>query len=123
MRYRLNPVLSGLLATFSIPFATADVLSIYSPLTNDNLANRQAVINDGSVGAITGNQRFQPGTNGAVNTTLGSLQSAGRIVNDNGVIGAERLDPGPQNFAITIPDATTGGNTTFQVYNLSLIHI
>ncbi|PIJ59249.1 autotransporter outer membrane beta-barrel domain-containing protein [Erwinia sp. OLMDLW33] len=117
MRYRLNPVLSGLLATFSIPLATADVLSIYSPLTNDNLANRQAVINDGSVGAITGNQRFQPGTNGAVNTTLGSLQSAGRIVNDNGVIGAERLDPGPQNFAITIPDATTGGNTTFQVYN------
>ncbi|WP_338512502.1 hypothetical protein VRB10_20200 [Erwinia aphidicola] len=60
---------------------------------------------------------FQPGTNGAVNITLGSLQSAGRIVNDNGVIGAERLDPGPQNFAITIPDATTGGNTTFQVYN------
>ncbi|BAN99168.1 hypothetical protein E05_44020 [Plautia stali symbiont] len=28
-----------------------------------------------------------------------------------------RLDPGPQNLAITVPDPTTGGNTTFQVFD------
>ncbi|WP_455813805.1 beta strand repeat-containing protein [Pseudomonas graminis] len=68
---------------------------------------------------LSGSQRFLPGSTGSVNSTLGTLQSAGRIVNDRGLIGADRLDPGPQNYAITIPDSTTGGNTTFQVYNLA----
>lgn len=74
-------------------------------------------MNNGTAISLTGNQNFLTGSTGSVNSTLGTLQSAGRIVNDRGLIGADRLDPGPQNYAITIPDSTTGGNTTFQVYN------
>lgn len=99
------------------PFPTVAVtLQAFNPVDNDGLVGSQTV-SGGSVIDLTGNQFFQPGIDGSVNTTLGTLQGMNRIVNDHGVIGANRLDIGPANFGITIPDPTTGGNTTFQVYN------
>lgn len=94
----------------------AVTLQAFNPVDNDQ-QNGNLLVTGGSVIDLTGNQLFQPGVDGSVNTTLGALQGLNRIVNDHGIIGAERLDIGPANFGITIPDPTTGGNTTFQVYN------
>lgn len=99
---------------FPVP-AAAVVLEAFNPVDNDQLSGN-LVVNSGTVD-LTGNQRFQPGVDGSVNTTLGALLNAGRVVDAHGAIGADRLDIGPANFGITIPDPTTGGNTTFQVYN------
>src|SRR5471032_2772319 len=104
---------------FLFPFpAAAVVLQAFNPADNDQLVG-DLLVTSGSSVDLTGNQRFQPGVDGSVSSTLGALQSLGRIVNDHGAIGANRLDIGPANFGITIPDPTTGGNTTFQVYNPS----
>lgn len=102
---------------FLFPFPSVAVtLQAFNPVDNDQLTGSLAVTG-GSVVDLTGNQLFQPGIDGSVNSTLGTLQALNRIVNDHGVIGASRLDIGPANFGITIPDPTTGGNITFQVYN------
>jgi outer membrane autotransporter protein len=97
--------------------ATAVVLEPYNPVDNDQLAGR--VTANGTTLDLTGVQRFQTGVDGAVNTTLGDLLNKNLVVNGNTFINADHLDIGPQNFGITIPDPTTGGNTTFQVYNPS----
>lgn len=94
----------------------AVTLQAFNPVDNDQL-NGRLTVTGGSVTDLTGNQLFQPGVDGSVNSTIGALQGLNRIVNDHGVLGADRLDPGPANFGITVPDPTTGGNTTFQVYN------
>lgn len=100
---------------FPVP-AVAVVLQAFNPADNDQLAGNLLVSNGNNV-SLTGNQLFQTGVDGSVNSTLGALQGLNRIVNAHGAIGADRLDIGPANFGITIPDPTTGGNTTFQVYN------
>lgn len=119
----LSRVAASVLTALAVPpllllpsSSLAVTLQAYNPVDNDQLSGSLNVT-DGSVADLTGNQRFQPGTDGSVNTSIGALQGSGRIVNDHGVLGADRLDPGPANFGITIPDPTTGGNTTFQVYN------
>src|SRR5471030_1101862 len=104
---------------FLFPFpAAAVVLQAFNPADNDQLVG-DLLVTSGSSVDLTGNQRFQPGVDGSVSSTLGALQGLNRIVNAHGAIGANRLDIGPANFGITIPDPTTGGNTTFQVYNPS----
>ncbi|XOV51454.1 autotransporter outer membrane beta-barrel domain-containing protein [Pantoea sp. App145] len=62
---------------------------------------------------LSGNQNFAAGVDGAVTTTLGLV----RITAGTQYLNQDRLDPGPQNYAITVPDSATGGNITFQVYN------
>src|SRR5471032_2453746 len=106
---------SPTVSLFSSPLY-AVTLQAFNPVDNDQL-NGNLVVTGGAVTELTGNQQFAPGVDGSVNTTLGALQGLNRIVNDHGVLGANRLDIGPANFGITIPDPTTGGNTTFQVYN------
>ncbi|MFS7198436.1 autotransporter outer membrane beta-barrel domain-containing protein [Rahnella inusitata] len=106
---------SPTVSLFSSPLY-AVTLQAFNPVDNDQL-NGNLLVTGGAVTELTGNQQFAPGVDGSVNTTLGALQGLNRIVNDHGVLGANRLDIGPANFGITIPDATTGGNTTFQVYN------
>ncbi|MCT4704572.1 autotransporter outer membrane beta-barrel domain-containing protein [Enterobacteriaceae bacterium H16N7] len=96
--------------------AIAAALQAFNPVDNDQQVGRLEV-NGGIAVDLTGNQLFAPGVDGSVNTTIGALQGINRIVNDHGVLGASRLDPGPVNFGVTIPDPTTGGNITFQVYN------
>ncbi|MFS7244621.1 autotransporter outer membrane beta-barrel domain-containing protein [Rahnella inusitata] len=106
---------SPTVSLFSSPLY-AVTLQAFNPVDNDQL-NGNLLVTGGAVTELTGNQQFAPGVDGSVNTTLGALQGLNRIVNDHGVLGANRLDIGPANFGITIPDPTTGGNTTFQVYN------
>ena len=119
----LSKVALAVLAVIGSPSAVlfpntsyAVVLQAFNPVDNDQLVGDLVVNNGGNV-SLTGNQLFQTGVDGSVNSTLGALQGLNRIVNAHGAIGADRLDIGPANFGITIPDPTTGGNTTFQVYN------
>ena len=100
---------------FSSP-VYAVTLQAFNPVDNDQLTGN-LLVTGGAVTELTGNQQFAPGVDGSVKTTLDALQGLNRIVNDHGALGANRLDIGPANFGITIPDPTTGGNTTFQVYN------
>ncbi|WP_217550934.1 hypothetical protein, partial [Pantoea sp. GbtcB22] len=64
-------------------------------------------------GTLTGNQAYTAGSNGAVTTTLGQVA----FTSGSQYLNQDRLDPGPQTFAITTPDPATGTNSTFQVYN------
>ena len=122
-RLPLSKVAIAVLAVIGSPTVSlffsplyAVTLQAFNPVDNDQL-NGNLLVTGGAVTELTGNQQFAPGVDGSVNTTLGALQGLNRIVNDHGVLGANRLDIGPANFGITIPDPTTGGNTTFQVYN------
>ncbi|MFS2224182.1 autotransporter outer membrane beta-barrel domain-containing protein [Pantoea sp. B65] len=89
----------------------AATLLTYTPGTNDNLVGSLNV--SGSSETLSGNQKFSAGVDGSVNTALGGLT----VTSGQQFIDKPRLDPGPQNFAITVPDPATGGNTIFQVYN------
>lgn len=94
----------------------ADVLQPFTPEANDNRVGSLQV-NTPTTVELTGNQQFAEGLTGGATTTLGTLNSEGRIASGYDIVGAARLDVGAQNYAITIPDPITGGNTTFQVYN------
>ena len=115
MKFKLNPIAIAILAAQALFYPAtgtqAATLGSYSPQANDNLIGSLSVY--GSSETLTGNPRFSTGTDGAVNSTLGQVN----IVAGAQFLNQTRLDPGPQNFAITVPDPTTGGNTTFQVYN------
>jgi len=115
MRFNLNPIVVGIVAAHVVsgfPLAAQAVtLGAYNPRDNDRQTG-SLIVNSGSQ-TLTGNQAFEPGVDGAVNTTLGQVT----IASGAQFIDQARLDPGPQNFAITVPDPATGGNTTFQVYD------
>lgn len=115
MRFTLNPIALGIVAVqtaLCVPFASqAAALGPYNPRDNDQ-QNGALIVTSGSQ-TLTGNQAFETGIDGATNTTLGQVS----IVSGAGFIDGARLDTGPQNFAITVPDLTTGGNTTFQVFD------
>ncbi|WP_336779187.1 autotransporter outer membrane beta-barrel domain-containing protein [Pantoea sp. USHLN256] len=115
MRFKLNPIAIGMMAAQLLFYpaiqSQAVTLGAYTPQVNDNQVGK-LVVSSGSE-TLTGNQAFTAGTDGAVSTTLGQVA----ITSGSQFINQDRLDPGPQNFAITTPDAATGTNTTFQVYN------
>ena len=115
MRFTLNPIALGIVAVqtaLSVPLASQAVtLTPYNPRNNDQQTGA-LIVNSGSQ-TLTGNQAFEAGTDGATNTTLGQVN----IVSGAAFIDRARLDTGPQNVAITVPDLTTGGNTTFQVFD------
>lgn len=115
MRFQLNPIALGMLAAqlLFIPAmqSQAVTLGTYTPQDNDNQTG-SLIVNGGSQ-TLTGNQSFTAGSDGAVTTTLGQVA----ITSGAQYLNQDRLDPGPQNFAITTPDPATGTNSTFQVYN------
>lgn len=115
MRFTLNPVLSALLVSQALLLPVnrlwAATLIEFDPQLNDQQANKLQVGN--ATETLTGNARFKPGIDGAVQTTLGAVN----IVSGAEVLNKPLLDPGPQNLGITVPDSTTGGNTIYQVYN------
>ncbi|NIG19715.1 autotransporter outer membrane beta-barrel domain-containing protein [Pantoea sp. Al-1710] len=117
MKFKLNPIAFGILAAQALFYpaisAQAITLGSYSPKINDNLFGEQRIDVNGSNETLDGNPDFAPGTDGSVNSSLGQVN----ITSGAQFLNQTRLDPGPQNFAITVPDSTTGGNTTFQVYN------
>ncbi|MBZ6393098.1 MAG: autotransporter outer membrane beta-barrel domain-containing protein [Pantoea dispersa] len=115
MRFTRNPIALGIVAAQAVFYfpgvGEAATLGAYNPRDNDQQSG--ALIVNGGSATLTGNQAFEPGIDGAVNTTLGQVTIAAGAQ----YLNQARLDPGPQNLAITVPDPTTGGNTTFQVFD------
>jgi autotransporter family porin len=112
-------VLAGLVSVAHAQ--TTATLSAYDPQINDQLVGAQAV-GDGSVLTLTGPQRFLAGDDGTRQTSLGALQANGRVLSGLEWVGAPRLNPGSQNFGVTIPDPITGGKrvtSTFATANLT----
>lgn len=107
----INPLLFGVVLFCPLNDIYAVTLAQFNPGTNDDLMGVFNVL--GTRESLTGNQRFVTGVDGSVNTTLGSVT----VISGAQFINRARLEPGPQNYAITVPDTITGGNTVFQVYN------
>jgi autotransporter family porin len=90
-------------------------LGAYDPQVNDNLVGA-TIVAGGATVDLSGPQRFAPGTDGTVSTTLAALRDGGRIISGSQWIGAARLSPGPQSFGVTVPDTITGGNRVVSTY-------
>jgi len=119
----LSKIAVALLSVITTPtvlllptLAQAEVLEAYNPRDNDNLVG-QLLINQGKTVELKGDQRFERGVDGVVDSTYRDVVAAGRIVYSEGILGNDRLNIGAQNFGVTIPDPITGGNTTFRTYN------
>ncbi|MET0936560.1 MAG: autotransporter outer membrane beta-barrel domain-containing protein [Luteibacter sp.] len=95
--------------------AQAVTLPGYDPTINDNLVG-QTVVPAGGTVTLTGPQRFAAGDDGTRNTTLGALDALGRLISGTQWIGAARLNPGSQNFGVSIPDPITGGRRVVSTY-------
>jgi outer membrane autotransporter protein len=111
-------------ALASIPLqAGAQTVTLpgYDPTVNDNLVGQTVVAGGGTV-TLSGPQLFAAGDSGTRNTTLGALNSLGRLISGSQWIGVARLNPGSQNFGVSIPDPITGGRrvvSTYATANLS----
>jgi len=88
----------------------------YNPIDNDGKVG-QTVVAAGATVTISGPQQFQPGIAGSQDTTLRDLDTLGRIVSGEEWIGAGRLNPGTQNFGVSVPDPITGGRRVVSAYN------
>jgi autotransporter family porin len=113
------PVISFALAGTSL--AQSVTLGVYDPTVNDNKVGQQYVGTGGAAAAgatltFTGPQQFLAGDSGARSVTLGSLNTGGLIVGGAQWIGAARLNPGTQNFGVTVPDPITGGTRVVSTY-------
>jgi outer membrane autotransporter protein len=87
----------------------------YDPTVNDNLVGQTVVPGGGNV-TISGPQLFAAGDSGTRNTTLGALDALGRLISGTQWIGAARLNPGSQNFGVSVPDPITGGRRVVSTY-------
>lgn len=90
-------------------------LAQYTPQANDNLVGA-VTVNAGDTATLMGPQLFAAGDTGARSTSLATLQANGRIVSGAQWIGALRLNPGTQNYGVTIPDPITGGTRVTSTY-------
>ncbi|HEX7814254.1 hypothetical protein, partial [Dyella sp.] len=90
-------------------------LGQYNPQLNDNEIGA-TVVAPGATVNLGGPQQFLSGDSGARNTTLGALLSINRITTGAQWIGAERLNPGTQNYGVTVPDPITGGTRVTSTY-------
>ncbi|UPG96116.1 autotransporter outer membrane beta-barrel domain-containing protein [Luteibacter aegosomatissinici] len=100
------------------PVARAQTVAVppYNPIDNDQQVGRTDVPAGGNV-TLNGPQQFQPGQTGGQDTTLQQLSDLGRLLSGQQWIGAARLNPGSQNFGITVKDPITGTNRVVSVYN------
>ncbi|MBB3228106.1 autotransporter family porin [Luteibacter sp. Sphag1AF] len=96
-------------------FAQVVTLGAYDPQINDNLVGAQ-IVAPGATMTLQGPQLFGAGDPGTRTTTLGALGAANRIVSGSQWIGAARLNPGTQNFGVTVPDPITGGSRVVSTY-------
>ncbi|BAN99167.1 hypothetical protein E05_44010 [Plautia stali symbiont] len=73
MRFTRNPIALGIVAAQAVFYfpgvGEAATLGAYNPRDNDQQSG--ALIVNGGSATLTGNQAFEPGIDGAVNTTLG----------------------------------------------------
>ncbi|NID14151.1 autotransporter outer membrane beta-barrel domain-containing protein [Luteibacter yeojuensis] len=105
-------------AWVALPSAKAQqvVLQPYDPVNNDGKVG-QTVVGAGADVILSGPEQFQAGSSGAQNTTLGALDTLGRLMSGKEWIDAPRLNPGTQNFGVSVPDPITGGRRVVSVYN------
>jgi len=109
-------IATALLGPFAAIRAQTVTVPPYDPVNNDLEVGRTDVPAGGNV-TINGPQQFQPGQTGTQDTTLQQLSDLGRIIAGQQWIGAARLNPGSQNFGITVKDPITGTNRVVSVYN------
>jgi outer membrane autotransporter protein len=108
-------VMAALASIPSPSFAQTVTLPGYDPTVNDNLVGQTVVPGGGTV-TLTGPQLFAAGDSGTRNTTLGALDALGRLISGTQWIGAARLNPGSQNFGVSVPDPITGGRRVVSTY-------
>ena len=117
--FKLNPVLLSLVAAQGMMFpvlpTTAAILKPYTPEINDNKVGAYCLCN-GSTQTLSGLPKFTPGESGVGSVTIGELRSIGRIINDD-VIGAPRLQIGPQNYSIGVFDPNYNTYVNYQAFN------
>ncbi|MDR6936201.1 autotransporter outer membrane beta-barrel domain-containing protein [Luteibacter sp. 3190] len=106
----------ALLGTPVDAIAQTVTLPAYNPVDNDAKVG-QTIVDPGGTVTLSGNQQFVPGVAGGQDTTLGALDALGRIQSGKEWIGAARLNPGTQNFGVSVPDPITGGRRVVSAYN------
>lgn len=108
----------SVVAAFADPPAPAQTVTLppYNPIDNDAEVG-QTVVGPGATVTLSGNQQFQPGLAGTQNTTLRALDALGRLQSGKQWIGAARLNPGPQNFGVSVPDPITGGRRVVSAFD------
>ncbi|KAG9604283.1 hypothetical protein KCV01_g6510, partial [Aureobasidium melanogenum] len=100
--------------------ATAQQVTLqpYDPV--DNSSQQGAVIVQGGTSlTVTGPQLFAPGDSGERQTTIADLKNSGGRLDVSGLqwLSAARLNPGTQNFGVSVPDPITGGRRVASAYN------
>ena len=108
-------ILAALSATSWQAHAQVVTLAAYDPTVNDNLVGQTVVPGGGTV-TLAGPQLFAAGDAGTRSTTLGALDALGRLISGAQWIGAARLNPGAQNFGVSVPDPITGGRRVVSTY-------
>ncbi|WP_034914251.1 autotransporter outer membrane beta-barrel domain-containing protein [Erwinia sp. 9145] len=122
--FKFHPVFISLVTACGIIAPASSLSATLKPFTpefNDNRAGVFCVCN-GSTQTLHGNQHFAPGQDGGGSIPIGVLLHTGRIISDDLVIGADRLDLGPQNYIINIPEENGSANNTLSVYNSAAIN-
>jgi len=109
-------IAAGLAATSPPSSAQNVTLTPYDPVINDAQVG-QTVVAGGATVTISGPQQFMAGDTGTRLTTLGALNGLGRLISGTQWIGAGRLNPGTQNFGVSVPDPITGGRRVVSAYN------
>jgi outer membrane autotransporter protein len=118
-RRRASLFLAIAAAIGSVPLAAGAqnvTLGVFSPTVNDNL-NGATVVDQGNAVTLSGPQQFAAGDTGTRNTTISSLDGRGLIFSGSQWVGADRLNPGTQNFGVSVPDPITGGRRVVSTYN------
>lgn len=131
----LSLALSQLVFTHQAAAQTIEIgvdVPAYDPTTHDGTSGGPAYngpsatnVNGGATITLTASDvqtAFIPGSGPtSVSVSLTDLAAAGRVEDPNNILNSERLNIGPENNAISIPDPITGGKITIPTYDSSQI--
>ncbi|HEY4291983.1 MAG TPA: autotransporter outer membrane beta-barrel domain-containing protein [Luteibacter sp.] len=112
----LSLAILGVLATQPPAKGQQVALQPYDPVNNDGKVG-QTVVGAGASVTMSGPEQFQAGLSGTQSTTLGALDALNRLMSGEEWINAPRLNPGSQNFGVSVPDPITGGRRVVSAYN------
>ncbi|WP_342754677.1 autotransporter outer membrane beta-barrel domain-containing protein [Pantoea sp. MBD-2R] len=114
--FKLHPLFISLIAAQGLmfPAVQAATLKPFSPGANDNRVGVFCVCN-GSTQTLSGIQQFDAGIGGFENATLGAKRWSGGL--DFTLLGAARLDLGPQNSTVSVYDFDTSSIIYVPVFN------
>lgn len=111
-----SAIVAALAAASPLVRAQSVPLTAYDPVNNDAKVG-QTVVAAGATVTLSGVQQFQAGDTGSRITTLALLNSRGQLISGAQWLGAPRLNPGTQNFGVSVPDPITGGRRVVSAYN------